>query len=502
MKSFWSKYTELKRKSEEMLANRLYAYRNTEEPDSQRNQSGQDTSASSTTAAAGFSATDSAGRSAAQAAETFSKPKQYNRDARKLYSDGEAIKNVKKQSFERNGRPVDPYTGDELVLTKAEAKLRFGADWQKHLAEGDHIHPLERVFKDHKDNPWLKNKDIRDAANSSDNMQTVSRAFNNPKRSSTNEEFVTNDPLLEKKDIHLTDESKQKAIDTGHTAKQVVDGDLRRATAKNVIQTGHHAGVHAAHSASVTTATMSGILNLSAVIKGEKTAGEALSETIEDTGKAAAMGYLMGGGLTTVSHTLSSSSSQFIRALTESNVPGTVITAVIMTGYTLKRYGSGEISTRQCMIELGDKGLTFATAGYSMAVGQALIPIPIVGAAVGALVGSMATSNYYYSLVKKLEDRELEHLERQRIIAESELAVKLERAFRAELEAYLKEYFTDYQNCFDEALTTIDTAFRAGNADGVISGANQITRKLGGNVYYDTVDEFVQFLNSDTVDIF
>ena len=45
-------------------------------------------------------------------------------------------------------------------------------------------------------------------------------------------------------------------------------------------------------------------------------------------------------------------------------------------------------------------------------------------------------------------------------------------------------------------------AYETGDAEGVIAGANEITRKLGGKVYFDSVDEFCTFLDSDEVDIF
>ena len=45
-------------------------------------------------------------------------------------------------------------------------------------------------------------------------------------------------------------------------------------------------------------------------------------------------------------------------------------------------------------------------------------------------------------------------------------------------------------------------AFEAGDADGVIMSANQITRKLGGSVKYENMDEFKEFLDSDEVDVF
>ncbi len=46
---------------------------------------------------------------------------------------------------------------------------------------------------------------------------------------------------------------------------------------------------------------MSGIINLDSVIKGEKDPEEANGETIMDTGKAVASGYVMGSGLTVFS---------------------------------------------------------------------------------------------------------------------------------------------------------------------------------------------------------
>ncbi|WP_349401435.1 hypothetical protein, partial [Clostridium perfringens] len=128
----------------------------------------------------------------------------------------------------------------------------------------------------------------------------------------------------------------------------IIDKKIRKTAAKNIIKTGHEAGKYSAGNAGVTAATMSGIMNITAVIKGEKSVEDALADTAIDTGKAAATGYVLGGGLTTVSHTLSSSSSKFLQGLSSMNVPGQVITAVMLTGDTIRRYGNGEITTEEC----------------------------------------------------------------------------------------------------------------------------------------------------------
>lgn len=446
----------------------------------------------------GFVATESARVSTQAAAKKFAKPAKYDR---KVLDDGAAKVNAKKEAFSSGVTVKDPYTGQELTLTKAEAKLKYGDDWTNHLAESDHKIALEKRYEQTKDNPWLTNDNVKASSNSKENIEVVSRKFNNAKRSRSNKELVEDDPYLEKTGVKLTDEGKTRAIESEKTAQKALYKQDFKDSVSNIIETGHNAGMAAAENSGVTALTMSGIMNFTAVIKGEKSAEEAIADTMVDTGKAAATGYVMGGGLTTISHSLSGSSSKFLKALSESNVPGKIITAVILTGDTLKRYGNGEITTQECLIELGEKGLNFATTGYSMAVGQALIPIPVVGAAVGALVGSMLTSNYYNQLISTLKTKELEHQERLRIIAECNRAAEEARAFRAELESYLATYFKDYQDCFDEALSTIHMAFESGDADGVIAGANQITRKLGGKVHYNNMSEFKDFLFDGSTDI-
>lgn len=445
---------------------------------------------------AGYVAAYSAQQAVQQAAKTFAKPDSYTGN-RNLY-DSQAAKASAKKALFKDGNVVrDPYTGERLVLTRAEARQLYGDNWTKHLAESDHIKPLEKIYQDTRNNVWNTTEDIRAAANSGDNMRVSSRQFNNAKRSRTNKEFVEDEVYLKSKGVNLTDEGRRNAILDGETAEASINKQLRQSTIKNVVRTGHEAGIEGAQQAGGTALTMSAIMNISSVIRGEKSSEEAIEDTLMDGGKAAVTGYAMGGGLTVVSHSLSESSSEFIRGLVESNVPGKVITAVMVTGDTLKRYADGEITTQECLIELGDKGLNLATMGYSMAVGQTLIPIPIVGGAVGALVGSTLTSTYYQNLIHTLQTKELEHQERMRIIEECHQAVQQTKAFRQELENYLQTYFKDYQDCFEGALSAMRFSYQAGDADGIIASANDITRKLGGTVQYETVQEFKTFLDSD-----
>ncbi len=460
---------------------------------------------------AGIALDASVRSSAAQASAKYSRP-DYNPQTRKqFYDDGSAHKRAIDDAF-ANGKTVrDPYSGAELVKKQRDAKMQFGEDWQSHAAEADHIDPLSQIANRTKKNPFLTTDDVREIGNSDDNFQVLSRKLNQGskevgKGGSTQQEWADDATRMDGLADNIESgeyigEVRNRIKDTGKAAEKRNNSKAFKKGAKNAVGTAHEAGKAGAQNAGVTTLTMSGIMNMVSVIKGKKSGEDAIVDTIKDGGKAAVMGYAMGGGMTVVSQSLSYSSSEFVQALAKNNVPGKVITAVIITGDTLKKWGEGEITTQECLIQLGDKGLNMATMGYSMAVGQALIPIPIVGGAVGALVGTMLTSNLYNGLINELQTKQLEHEERMRIIAECNAAAEQARAFRAELESYLDSYFEEYKSCFDAAMSSMQLAYAMGDADGVIAGANDITRKLGGQVKYETVSEFKSFLDSDEDDI-
>lgn len=449
--------------------------------------------------------------SIAHANDKFSRP-DYNPQTRKqFYDDSRAHKKAIEYAFSGGKKVRDPYSGAELVKKQQDAKMQFGEDWQNHAAEADHIDPLSQIAKRTKKNPFLTTDDVKEIGNADDNFQVLSRKLNQGsmevgKGGSTQKEWADDSTKMEGLADNIESgesigEVSKRIKNTGKAAEKRNNCRAFKKGIKNAVGTAHEAGRFSAQNAGVTALTMSGIMNVVSVIKGEKSSEDAIVDTVKDGGKAAVTGYAMGGGMTVVSQTLSYSSSEFVQALAKNNVPGKVITAVLVTGDTLKKWGDGEITTQECLIQLGDKGLNMATMGYSMAVGQALIPIPIVGGAVGALVGSILASNLYNGLINELQTKQLEHEERERIIAECKIATEQAKIYRAELESYLNSYFEEYRTCFDSALSSMQLAYDMGDADGVIAGANDITRKLGGEVKFETVSEFKSFLDSDEDDV-
>lgn len=432
--------------------------------------------------------------------QTFSSADTYTGN-RKLYDDPNAKIAAKKALFKDGAVVKDPYTGERLVLTKKEAKLLYGKDWAKHLAESDHIKSLEEIYRETKNNPWLTDADRKEIANSADNIRVTSRQYNNAKRSRTNKEFVDDKPYRKKTGVKLTKGGGQRAIHDEDNAGASIHRQIRQKSIGNILSTGHQAGLQVGASAGVTAVSIATIQNIVLVIRGEKRAADAIKDIAVTGGQAAVTGYVTGGGLTVIAQTLSQSSSGFIQGLMKSNVPGLVITSCMAFGGTLNRYACGKISTQVCLTELGADGLRMGSVGYSMGLGQALIPVPVVGAAIGAAVGAVMTGSLYNVLLGSLGDTE-DIRYREKLICQCQEAAEQARQYRRELQAHMDAYFADYGQCFDEALAGIRFSFAAGDTDGVIRGANQITRKVGGAVRYESFEEFKAFIDDEDEDLF
>ena len=65
----------------------------------------------------------------------------------------------------------------------------------------------------------------------------------------------------------------------------------------------------------------------------------------------------------------------------------------------------------------------------------------------------------------------------------------------------MEQYLEEYKKSFENALLDMKISFQIGDVDGMIDGANQITKKLGGIVKYGNIDEFKGLLKSKQIDV-
>lgn len=435
------------------------------------------------------------------ARKTYQKS-EYNAQTRKtLYDSGLAKKNAKLKAFE-NGEAFDPYTGEKIYLTQKEAKIATGGSIGK-SAEADHINPLAKFHKKVAKNPFFTDSNTKEAGNIDDNFVVISKETNTSKGDLTNTEFIERfeDSSKAKLKVEITEQGKKNLISDEQKALKSQNEKVLELTTKNVLKTTHQAGVATAVNAGTITGAMSSITNIVSVIKQEKDIDEALIDVSGDIVKAGTIGYVTGGATTTITQALSSVDTPFMKNLIAKNVPAAFVSTIIATGDIACKLMNYEISPKDAIMALGDRGINAATTGYAMGVGQAMIPIPFVGAAVGALVGSALCSSFSQEIMRKLQNEQLEHEERIRLTNLFNELTDKEDEYRNELKQFLDNELKELRDCFDFGMSTLEEGFITGDSNMMIAGANHITRNLGGKVNYETVDEYKVFLKNNDVDI-
>lgn len=443
---------------------------------------------------------ESIGVSISRMAKKYERPLEGYTGNRKLFDDGKAKRIAKEMKFSSGKTVKDPYTGEKLFLRKKDAIKNYGKDWQKHLAEADHVMPLHKIFEEHQNNPFITNEDIKEIANSQENLEVISRKLNNAKRDKTNEEFHGDKKYQKDKGINLSKKSRDKAIKDGKIAQDSIDWNFKVRTAKNVCHEFHQSGTLAAGEAAKVAGGVAAVYNIVDVINGKKSPKEAIKDVVKVTGTSAATAYVTSGSVSVVSRYLSASTDEMVRRLGQKGVAGKVVSMVLSTKDIVKNYIAGNITAVECIAQLGETGITTYTAGaVSAYVGMVLIPVPVIGTAIGAMIGNALSASLFTAWSRTLKSAKLAREERICIEKECEECIRHINEYSRQLDEITEQYFKEHRKVFQEALGDMVSGLKVDDANGYISGANKITRQLGGQVYFQNMSEFDDLMKSNAI---
>ena len=187
---------------------------------------------------------------------------------------------------------------------------------------------------------------------------------------------------------------------------------------------------------------------------------------------------------------MQNSKSTYIKTLSKTNVAGTVVAVAVSATKTLTRYFKGEIDGVECLETLGEQGTGMVSSAMFAAIGQAVIPIPIVGGLIGGMVGYALSSATYGILVGSLKEAKLAKAEREIIEKACEEHIKMIREYRAEMEEMISQYLIDSMDVFRDSFSGIKYALAIGDVDLFIESANTVTKRFGGQVSFSSMDDF------------
>ena len=331
---------------------------------------------------------------------------------------------------------------------------------------------------------------ITEANNEISNLEKqLARAKQN-----NNEELASS---IEKK-IEKVKKLKTNVKDSGITNKEALYARQhpKLSTAKDVAKLSHRAGVEQAKIGATISGGISLIKNVVAVTKGQKSAVDAAKDVVVDGGTGAVVAYTTAFAGSAIKAGMLNSKSSLIRTISKSNAPAAIVTSTMDIAKSMTKFCKGEISGADCLIEIGEKGTSNIGSAMFAVIGQAAIPIPVVGAMVGSMVGYALTSTFYGTLVTSLKDAQIAHENRIKIERECEESIEMIKRYRAEMNYYVQAYMKHYTSAFNDAFSKMDHALLTNDINEFIGGTNQITEVLGGKKQYSNMKEFKSFMKS------
>ncbi len=292
----------------------------------------------------------------------------------------------------------------------------------------------------------------------------------------------------------------QDVRDCGMTTEQAIFYRTHPtiATALDIAQTSHRAGVEASKYGAAIGGCISLLQNLLAFARSEKDSEEAVTDLAADTAKAAALGYGSAFAGAAIKGGMQQSGEQTLRTLAGTSAPALAVNVCLSLGGSVKRYVTGDITESQLLVEVGEKGAGMLSSAMMAALGQLAIPVPVVGAAIGGMIGYTLSSLFYQSALDAALGAELsrQQLERVRAIQAAARARIAEE--QAALDAFTRREIPQLQKETQQLFALVNATDRC-SADALAATVNRYAGLLGKKLQFQTLRDFDDFMNSDAV---
>lgn len=196
-------------------------------------------------------------------------------------------------------------------------------------------------------------------------------------------------------------------------------------TAMDIGGTSLKAGASAAKSSVLISGAMSSVQNIVSVIEDEKSIENAAQDIVRDSSKAGLAAFTVTTSSSIVKGVLKNSSKEAFQKIASTSIPDASIVLIYSSAQTIREFYQGDITTQECLLELGEKSCNVAGSYAGGALGT-VVGGP-VGGTIGSIVGGTLTSGVYNIIVKEWQ-----------YIAE-EKRRKQQEAFEAMMRYYAEE---------------------------------------------------------------
>ena len=307
---------------------------------------------------------------------------------------------------------------------------------------------------------------------------------------------------------HLTGELNADGISSGGTTREQAEFAARHPQAAELQLRGAAALKEIGQAGLVGAAVGGGLQGAFSVIhqgmrlsNGETTATEAIVITI----KATASGAVRGGGVAAGSRLIAIGANEVgVGRILGDMGPGALANAIFEAGLSTHRFALGEIDSEAYRQELGGAALRATASTYCGMAGQLLIPVPVVGAAVGAISGYVAAAVLVESGVLGLGCNNIVAIaeERQATIERECAAAILEmRRCQQELQQLEESYGQGFRQTFEPLLDELRRDQQTGLYRNSLERLVCIADALDHALPWSSFEEFDGFMLNDEQDL-
>ncbi|MCQ2761734.1 hypothetical protein JT239_03635 [Helicobacter pylori] len=268
-------------------------------------------------------------------------------------------------------------------------------------------------------------------------------------------------------------------------------------TAKDVTRVSHQAGMNAMQTGVLIGGGVSLATNVYECIANGKDPKKAIKHTAIATLKGGALSYVSVFASSSLGGLMQSSANKIIQSLGKGSLPAIIVGACVANATVLTRYLSGKIDGKELLKQLGKANTTLVSSGAMAFAGQALIPIPVVGALVGGFVGAVLSETFFNAFLKAREEAKLARQRRIEIERECREIIKHLEAYQNQFKEVFEKYFHETTKFFNQSFNELERALYAGDADLAIAVNNKSREWLGQKALFDNSKEGWDFITSN-----
>ncbi len=254
--------------------------------------------------------------------------------------------------------------------------------------------------------------------------------------------------------------------------------------------------MNAAQTGALIDGGVSLITNVYECVANGKDPVKAIKHTAIATLKGGALSYISAFSSSSLGGLMQSSANKIIQSLGKDSVPAMIVGACVANATVLTRYFSGKIGGVELRKQLVKANTTLVSSGAMAVAGQALIPIPVVGALVGGFVGAILSETFFNAFLKAREEAKLARQRRIEIEKECREFIKLLEAYQNQFKEVFERYFHETTKFFNQSFDELWRASYTVDADLGIGINNKIQERIGQKALFDNSKEGWDFITS------